>query len=134
MLVYKVCKVENGRYFSLHGEHFPTYKVEYTVGEFTYPVVGKLFAYPSIYDWPEYDFHLPHLAVLLCEAEFAYVESQEVLDIEEVEILCEVYWNKLESKSPFLFRTHLALCYWIKPIKVLSDEELKTLFAIHQIR
>ena len=123
MLVYKIVRKIDGRYFSLYGEHFPRLNLEYKIGERTTPTHGKIFVYPSVGYWHEYK---PCHSVLLCSAPRVYTGSVKAYNLELVELA-------VLDREPHPLSTIMdaALCDSVTPIKELSHTELLSLFTIH---
>ena len=50
---YKVCRVENGRYYSVMVDN-KRYEIEYKVGRYVKPKVGSIFAFSNLEDAKEF--------------------------------------------------------------------------------
>ena len=87
--MYKLCTIVNDRYYSYFAKGI--WRLEYHVGEWTYPAIGKLFVYTSI------DEALGELkatgrrdlAVFKCNV----VDPEVVTGLAYFMVLWEQYWN-----------------------------------------
>lgn len=126
---YKVCRVENGKYFSELGYHYPKWDTEYTIGKHVYAPVGKLFVYLDIAEAVK---SVGDCSVLLkCSVgSIEYVESGEFEDFEKPDSFPE-YWKTRIAKTLYpTCRANIALVDYLIPNKVFSSEEVEALRRI----
>lgn len=128
---YKVCRVQNGKYFSELGHHYPKWDTEYTIGKHVYSPVGKLFVYLDIVEAIRY-WDYGGNAILRCvtSGSIEYVESGEFEDF-ECPAMFPTYWKTRTTKASYpVCRSNIGLVDYLIPKKVFSSEEVEALRRI----
>lgn len=125
---YKVCRVENGRYFSELGYHYPEWDTEYTIGKHVHAPVGKLFVYLDIAEAVK---SVGENTILKCHFDsIEYVEFGEFEDFECPEKF-PTYWKTRTTKALYsVNRANIGLVDYLIPMRVFSSEEIEALRRI----
>lgn len=129
---YKICRVENGKYFSEFGNNYPELNIEYKLRKYVYPPIGKLFVYLDI---AEAIIHLCNRNVILkCSVSYdvEYINYSQFENVNKSEKFSE-YWTTRIVRSNFsIVRSNIALVNSLFVEKVFSTEEVETLRKILQ--
>lgn len=132
MLVYKVVKKVEEKYYSLCGHVFPTYKLEYSVGQLVTPVVGKIFVYTELYNaWYNCSIY-DH--IMLCESVgFEKIDSSYFPMPNRPELFRDFWSGRVDTGKLALIQCNIGLCEKLIPLKILSAEEERELLKMNGI-
>lgn len=132
-LVYKVVRKVYDRYYSVYGDEFPEYCIEYKLNQWAIPKIGKIFVYHGT-EWPEYN-ESSNRTVLLCRAyTLEFHANVQVLKLDYTSEYIDNFWTDFNIPEDSLNSIpNIFLCNAIKPLKELSREEIKQLESIHHV-
>lgn len=127
MIVYKVCRINNDKYYSQYHDCLGKYALSYDIDKTTFATHGKIWIYTHVGPWLR--FISKYEAVLACHV-YSYTNNVDDPYLHRNLLIpksIESYWEKVSFEKRQSF---IGLCDSLTPFKRLSNYEIGQLIRI----